>query len=98
MIHITNTILSQPYVMSAIANSLDISLFALALTLFPYPTLFRSAVRADSDDRPVRELTAADEALFATFTAACSAEDLDEARSEERRVGKECRLRRVDKP
>ena len=43
------------------------------------PVTAAEAVCTDTDDRPVRELTAADEALFTTFTAACSAEDLDEA-------------------
>ncbi|WP_022918480.1 GNAT family N-acetyltransferase [Ruania albidiflava] len=43
------------------------------------PVAAAEAVRAEADDAGVRELTGADEALFTTFTSACSADDLDEA-------------------
>lgn len=43
------------------------------------PVAAAQRLRGEADDPLVRELGAADEDLFAAFTAACSAEDLDEA-------------------
>jgi len=43
------------------------------------PVAAAEVLRAEADDGLVRELTAADEELFAAFTSACSADDLDEA-------------------
>src|SRR5699024_6865255 len=47
--------------------------------LYYLPVAAAEALRAEAEDPRVRELTAADEELFATFTSACSADDLDEA-------------------